>query len=109
MNYEYVLYQTDTSFDYGDFPGGCYCSLTPTGFTVDIDRYDNVDLESLEGFGDLQGFENDIKTHKQLYDFIEQHKGDIEDYDPRIFTKIKNIELFEELKEILNDNIKRTC
>lgn len=91
MNYEYVLYQTDTSFDYGDFPGGCYCSLTPTGFNVDIDDNDNVDIKSLDGFGDLQGFEKDITTHKQLYDFIVQNKENIKE----------NQEIFEELKYFL--------
>lgn len=103
MRYEYVFYERDVSFDYGDFYGACRAEFEKSGFSVDIDRNDNVDIESLEGFGDFLEMEKEIKTHKDLRNFIEENKDKIEDYDPDIFSKYKNVELFEELVEILQE------
>ena len=101
MRYEYVFYERDVSFDYGDFPGATCSCIEKNGFSIEIDKDDNVDVSSLEGFGDFQFIERDIKTPDALIDFIENHKIYIESTND---TPIEiNKELFEELVEFLKN------
>lgn len=106
MRYEYVFYERDVSFDYGDFPGATCSCIEKNGFSIEIDKNDNVDVSSLDGFGDFQFIEREIKTPDALIDFIENHKIYIESTnDTPIET---NKELFEELVEFLkNERVER--
>lgn len=99
MKYEYILYERDVSFDYGDFLGATCSGIEKNGFSIDIDINDNVDIDSLEGFGDFQFLEKDIKTKQGLIDFINENEEYIEEINPG--CKYTNKELFEELVEIL--------
>lgn len=101
MRYEYVFYERDVSFDYGDFPGACCSGIEKNGFSVEIDKNDNVDISSLDGFGDFQFIEREIKTPDALIDFIENHKIYIESTNDTPFKT--NKELFEELVEFLKN------
>ena len=102
MRYEYVFYERDVSFDYGDFPGATCSCIEKNGFSIEIDKDDNVDVSSLEGFGDFQFIERDIKTPKGLIKFIDEHKADIEETSNTSLSE--NKELFEELRGFLNEN-----
>ena len=97
MRYEYVFYERDVSFDYGDFPGACCAGIEKNGFSIEIDKDDNVDVLSLDGFGDFQFIERDIKTPEGLIKFIDEHKADIEETSNTSLSE--NKELFEELVE----------
>lgn len=99
MRYEYIFYERDVSFDYGDFPGATCSCIEKNGFSIEIDKDDNVDVSSLEGFGDFQFIEREIKTPDALIDFIENHKIYIESTNDTPFKT--NKELFEELVEFL--------
>ncbi len=99
MKYEYILYERDVSFDYGDFPGANCSGTEKNGFSIDIDIDDHVDMDSLEGFGDFQNLEKDITTKQGLIDFINENEEYIEEINPR--CQFTNKELFEELVEIL--------
>ena len=99
MRYEYIFYERDVTFDYGDFPGGTCSGIEKNGFSIEIDKDDNVDVSSLEGFGDFQFIERDIKSPDALIDFIENHKMYIESTND---TPVEmNKELFEELVKFL--------
>lgn len=99
MKFEYILYERDVSFDYGDFPGATCSGTEKNGFSIDIDIDDRVDMDSLEGFGDFQNLEKDITTKQGLIDFINENEEYIEEINPR--CPYTNKELFEELVEIL--------
>lgn len=101
MRYEYVFYERDVSFDYGDFPGACCTGIEKNGFSVEIDKYDNVNISSLEGFGDFQFIERDIKTPEDLIKFIDEHTADIEETNNTSLSD--NKELFDELVEFLKN------
>lgn len=101
MRYEYIFYERDVSFDYGDFPGATCSCIEKNGFSIEIDKDDNVDVSSLEGFGDFQFIEREIKTPDALIDFIENHKIYIESTNDTPFKT--NKELFEELVEFLKN------
>ena len=63
---DFVFYDVDTSFDYGDFPNAtCYCH-EPSGFTLDIDYFENINLSSLYGFGDFSDIEERCTTLELL-------------------------------------------
>ena len=101
MRYEYVFYERDVSFDYGDFPGATCSCIEKNGFSIEIDKEDNVDISSLEGFGDFQFIEREIKTPEGLIKFIDEHKADIEETsDTSLWA---NRELFDELVEFLKN------
>ena len=67
MEIEFVYYESDESFDYGDFPGGTYVSFEPHGFKVEIDKNDNVLINTLVGLGD---FYSEIKKIKTIDEFL---------------------------------------
>lgn len=104
MRYEYIFYSTDKSFDYGDFPNSTYTEFENTGFFIEIDKNDNVDISTLEGFGDFEGIEKQIKTAEDLIKFISDNKCNIENARRAMFTYR---ELLEELIEFLKDNERR--
>lgn len=58
MELEYIFYETDDSFDYGDCGRTCY-RFTKHGFTIDVNSENGLDIKTLKGFGDyhdIQGF-----------------------------------------------------
>ena len=52
MRYNFVYYSTDSSFDYGDFPGATHYQTDLHGFEIEIDKNDIPHLDTLQGFGD---------------------------------------------------------
>lgn len=79
MKYDYIFYETDDSFDYGDFPGGtCYC-IGQHGFSIDITTDNKVDINTLEPYGDYLYEMKEIKTHKQLKNYLLKHLHEAED------------------------------
>lgn len=99
MRYEYIFYERDVSFDYGDFPGACCAGIEKNGFSIEIDKNDNVDISSLDGFGDFQFIEREIKTPGDLIRLIDKHKADIDETSNTSLSE--NKELFDELVEFL--------
>ena len=67
MEIEFIYYESDESFDYGDFPGGTYAYFEPHGFKVEIDKNDNVLINTLVGLGD---FYSEIKKIKTIDEFL---------------------------------------
>lgn len=101
MRYEYIFYTKDVSFDYGDFPGSTYTEFEKTGFFIEIDKNDNVDISTLEGFGDFEGIEKQISTKEQPSDFIKRNKCNVEESLENL--KFTRTELLNELVEILEE------
>ena len=102
MRYEYIFYTTDESFDFGDFPGGTCSQTEYHGFSVEIDKENNIDISSLEWFGDY--YKTQIKTLQGLKEFIKTHLNEVEEISTIVDT-YTNIELFEELIELIDDNL----
>ena len=104
---EYIFYQTDCSFDY-DSPFGTatYYDYANHGFEVDIDCNDNIDMDSFQAFGDYEEMNHKCKTLEDLKNYILEHYDEIQDvlniYHP-------NQEAFDELLEIINDNLKKAA
>lgn len=88
MRYEYILYTTDSSFSYGDFPNSTFIDIEQHGFSLDIDKDDKVDITSIRAFGDCSYELSSIKTEKELIEFI--------------FNNIDKVER-EEIVECLNE------
>ena len=104
---EYVFYQTDCSFDY-DSPFGTatYYDYDNHGFEVAIDINDNIDMSTFQAFGDFEEMNHKCKTLEDLKNYILEHYNEIQDvlniYHP-------NQEAFDELLEIINDNLKKVA
>ena len=104
---EYIFYQTDCSFDY-DSPFGTatYYDYENHGFEVEIDHNDNIDMSSFQAFGDYEEMNHKCKTLEDLKNYILEHYNEIQDvlniYHP-------NQEAFDELLEIINDNLKKAA
>ena len=104
---EYVFYQTDESFDYGDWSWGGTCyEYANHGFEIEIDHNDNIDMSSFQAFGDYEEMNHKCKTLEDLKNYILEHYNEIQDvlniYHP-------NQEAFDELLEIINDNLKKAA
>ena len=106
---EYVFYQTDCSFDY-DGPMGTetYYDYEKHGFEVYIDRNDNIDMDSFEAFGDYDEMNEKCKTLEDLKNYIIEHYKEIQDYDDSDEYCARS-EKFDELLEIINDNLKQAA
>lgn len=101
MLYTFIFYKTDESFDFGDFPGSTISIKDVHGFDIEIDRYDNVDLTSLTGFGNFSYFSK-IQSLNQLKTEIINNLSDIDEFpDKSTFT---NIEVFQDFIKILERN-----
>ena len=104
---EYIFYQTDCSFDY-DSPFGTatYYDYENHGFEVEIDHDDNIDMSSFQAFGDYEEMNHKCKTLEDLKNYILEHYNEIQDvlniYHP-------NQEAFDELLEIINDNLQKAA
>ena len=101
MRYEYIFYTTDESFDFWDFPGGTCNQTEYHGFTVDIDKENNIDISSLKWLGDYS--ETQITTLQGLKEFIKTHLNEVEEIGESL--TYTNIELFEEFIELIDDNL----
>lgn len=87
MRFEYILNKTDVSFDYSDYRT-CY-EYQYNGFNIEIDKNDVINIESLEPFGDcIEAMEN-IKSLKDLKQFLT--------------TNLKTVE--NEYKSVINELI----
>lgn len=75
MREKFLLYKTDTSFDYGDFDYQCE---DEHGIELDIDGY-KAKLETLDGFGNFTYLTKKY-THKTLANEIKSHLEDVRLY-----------------------------
>ena len=105
--FEYIFYQTDESFDYGDWSwGGTWNEYANHGFEVAIDINDNIDMSTFQAFGDYEEMNHKCKTLEDLKNYILEHYNEIQDYDGLCYS---NHELFDELLESINDNLKKAA
>ena len=105
--FEYIFYQTDESFDYGDWSwGGTWNEYANHGFEVVIDINDNIDMSTFQAFGDYEEMNHKCKTLEDLKNYILEHYNEIQDYDGLCYS---NHELFDELLESINDNLKKAA
>ncbi len=75
-----------------------------TGLSIDIDKYDNVDITNFYGYGDFAFVENKIKTLQQLKEFI---KSNIYKIDDSVnVTSIPNLDTVEELLYFIDKSLK---
>ena len=103
-NYEFYFYTTDESFDYGDFT---HKDIVYHGFTLELDKDDNVDFASLEGWGDYSQEIDAIRTAKGLRDYVQEHLDEVLEWDEDENKLCTNYELFCNLIDILDRQIKR--
>ena len=70
MQYNYIYYRTDGSFDYLA-PWGIETEHVTDlhGFSIELDSEDNPDFNSLEGFGEFDDV-NDLKSLEELKQYI---------------------------------------
>lgn len=104
MRYDFVFYVRDLSFDYGDFPGATYYDSEKHGFSINIDYNDNIDINSLEGFGDYEEM-SDIQSLSELKTYLFEHFDEIEEEKPVIKKEVSNEELFKCLIDLINENL----
>lgn len=105
---EYIFYQTDESFDYGDWSWGGTCNeYANHGFEVEIDNNDNIDMSSFQAFGDYEEMNHKCKTLENLKNYILEHYNEIQEFDG--FDRYSNKEVFDELLDIINDNLKKAA
>lgn len=101
MRAEYIFYVTDESFSYGDFPGSTVYQTERHGFEIDIDSDNNIDISSIEFFGYYQ--DKKINSLYDLLDFVETHLIEVEEINEN--ATYSNYEIFEELIELIKQNI----
>ena len=105
---EYIFYQTDCSFDFdGPFGTETYHDYENHGFEVEIDNNDNIDMSSFKAFGDYEEMNHKCKTIENLKNYILEHYNEIQEFDG--FDRYSNKEVFDELLEIINDNLKKAA
>lgn len=100
MLHEYIFYEIDESFDYADWMFAnctCHC-VTSHGFKIDVDKNDNVDITSLDAYGDFDEM-NKIKTLSELKDYLLQNLKEVERIDDR--------ECIEELVDFITCQLAR--
>ena len=106
---EYIFYQTDCSFDY-DSPFGTatYYDYENHGFELEIDSNDNINMSSFQAFGDYEEMNHKCKTLEELKNYILEHYNEIQEWNElnRYYT---NQETFDELLDIINDNLKKAA
>lgn len=105
MAQEYNFYTTDESFDYnGPFGTATQYETGYHGFSIEVDKNDIIDITSLDAYGDYTEMQDKCKTLEDLKKYLEEHLDEVqEDEEKHRYT---NRECFEELIEIINDNIK---
>ena len=90
MQYNYIYYRTDGSFDYLS-PFGVATEYVEDlhGFSIDLDSEDNPDFNSLEGFGEFDDV-NDLKSLEELRDYILANMKEIRESgdDPERFLEL---------------------
>jgi hypothetical protein len=106
---EYIFYQTDCSFDY-DSPFGTatYYDYENHGFELEIDSNDNINMSSFQAFGDYEEMNHKCKTLDDLKNYILEHYQEIQDYDD-LDDYCARSERFDELLDIINDNLKKAA
>ena len=106
MKYQYIYYSTDSSFDYGDFPGATCYQTDLHGFEIEIDINDIPHLDTLSGFGDFAvEVEDNKKDYMQFYDWLVNSFDEIKTDD----ENATSLEVFEELAEFVKDQIKKVA
>lgn len=79
MQYNFIYYRTDGSFDYlGPFGTETEHVEDLHGFSIDLDSEDNPDFNSLEGFGEFDDV-NDLKSLEELKQYILDNMSMIKD------------------------------
>ena len=109
MKYKYIYYKTDDSFDYGDFT---HHEITEHCFEIDIDYQNQININTLIGYGDFTNIEQKIKTARDFYNFLKENMDKVEEIEQD--TAFSNVELFEELleftqKQSIKEQIKACC
>lgn len=80
MNYDFIYYTTDSSFDYLS-PFGVSTEHIEDwhGFSIELTNDDKPLIETLEGYGDFAVEIDKIKTLEQLKEFILKNMNEIRD------------------------------
>jgi hypothetical protein len=103
MKLDYNFYETDESFDFGDFPGGTFISTEKHGFSIEhVSKTNKLDINSLKAYGDYEEM-NNIKSLEELKEYILSHLDEVQDFDYE--SRYTNREIFEELIEIIDENL----
>ncbi len=102
MKANYFFYISDESFSYGDFPSSTVYEKTKHGFSININSDNIIDFNSLCLIGDFENTQ--INTLEELLEFVKSHFSEIEEINSD--SQYSNIELFEELIEIIKENLK---
>ena len=106
MRYNFVYYSTDSSFDYGDFPGATHYQTDLHGFEIEIDKNDIPHLDTLQGFGDYDvEVEQNKSSYQQFYNWLVKSFAEIRTED----EEATPLEVLEELAEFIQDQIKKAA
>lgn len=105
MNYDFIFYSTDESFDYGDFPNSTCYSTGLHGFSIEITKDDVPLLNTVDGFGDFADAKDHAKTYKDFANYIRNSLDDIQSED----NNATSIEVFEELLDFLENQTRQVA
>ena len=97
----FVVYETDESFTYGDFPYATHIQYDPHGFEIEWSPFKGYLIETLRGFGEFFGITDEVHTVPELIQYIDSIKDEIEDTTE--LSLKENIEVFETLKKELQE------
>ena len=104
---EYLFYQTDYSFDYNSpFGTSTYYDYDNHGFEIEIDINNNIDMSSFQAFGDYEEMNRKCKTLEDLKKYILEHYNEIQEFEGYRYS---NKEVFDELLDIIDDNLKKVA
>ena len=104
---EYIFYQTDYSFDYNSpFGTSTYYDYDNHGFEIEIDINNNIDMSSFQAFGDYEEMNRKCKTLEDLKKYILEHYNEIQEFEGYRYS---NKEVFDELLDIIDDNLKKVA
>lgn len=99
MKHNFIFCETDEGFEYGDFPNSNFYQTQEHGFSIDINKDNYVNIDSLETYGACDEMNIKCKTLQELRQYIEQHLNEIKD------NKYSKLECFNELLCFINDSI----
>lgn len=104
MRHTYIFNAEDASY----WVGGIYGSVKEiayNGFEIEVSANDEVDISTLDAFGDYAEMNQKCKTLEALKQYLQEHLIECRDYEDYMLTTLNDEENIQELIEILEEQI----
>lgn len=106
LRYSFIFYTEDNSYDVGGIVGTVK-DIAYSGFALEISKDDEIDILSLEAFGDYAEMHKKCKTLQQLKDYVESHLCECREYQDYFCSEYNDEEIMQELIEMIGQQIER--